>query len=163
MGYYYDDYDPYDSFEYERACEYGDYLAEEGLQQCSCGETYDIDAEECPKCARLEAIQEKIANGELDADAMCYACGVEESTTAFMGQKVCWPCYKAIANGEVKPDNCTFADPGGNSALRAAGPGNPRVHPCPNCETPNVLTPQDVARGYQCDRCADALEGGWAP
>jgi endogenous inhibitor of DNA gyrase (YacG/DUF329 family) len=37
------------------------------------------------------------------------------------------------------------------------------VHPCPNCETPNVLTPQDVARGYQCDRCADALEGGWAP
>lgn len=53
-----------------------------------------------------------------------------------------------------------FADPGGRSALRAAGPGNPRNLPCPNCERPNRLTPADVARGYQCDACADALEFG---
>ena len=52
-----------------------------------------------------------------------------------------------------------FADPGGNSALRAASDSNPRNLPCPNCGTPNVLTPADVDLGYQCDRCADAAEG----
>lgn len=54
-----------------------------------------------------------------------------------------------------------FADPGGNSALYAAGPDNPRNLPCPNCETPNVLTARDRAAGYQCDRCADAAERGF--
>ncbi len=53
-----------------------------------------------------------------------------------------------------------FADPGGNSALRAAGPGNPRNLPCPTCESPNRLTPKDQALGYQCDGCADRAEGG---
>jgi hypothetical protein len=53
-----------------------------------------------------------------------------------------------------------FADPGGNSALFAAGPDNPRVLPCPTCGAENVLTPADRASGYQCDRCADALERG---
>jgi len=55
-----------------------------------------------------------------------------------------------------------FADPGGNSALRAASDTNPRNLPCPNCGEPDRLTPADRARGYQCDSCADALErGGW--
>jgi len=54
-----------------------------------------------------------------------------------------------------------FADPGGNSALRAAGPGNPRNLPCPTCGEPDRLTPADRARGYQCDSCADALERGY--
>lgn len=55
-----------------------------------------------------------------------------------------------------------FADPGGTSALYAAGPDNPRDQPCPTCGTENVLTRRDVQAGYQCDRCADALErGGW--
>ena len=54
-----------------------------------------------------------------------------------------------------------FADPGGTSALRAASRSNPRNRPCPTCKTPDVLTPADVARGYQCDRCADAAEGCW--
>lgn len=54
-----------------------------------------------------------------------------------------------------------FADPGGKSALRAAGKGNPRNLPCPTCERPNMLTPADKRRGYQCDRCADAVENGW--
>lgn len=54
-----------------------------------------------------------------------------------------------------------FAEPGGRSALRAAGKGNPRNRPCPTCKRKNVLTPADVARGYQCDCCAEAAEGGY--
>jgi len=161
---YYDDYEPdYDSLDYHNECGYHESLAEEGLQACHCGEVYGEDDENCPKCARIEAVHRRIESGELEADAICYACNVEESATSFMGQNVCWDCYKAIARGEHKPDRCEFAHPGSGSALRAAGPGNPRVHPCPNCREPNVLTPQDVARGYQCDSCADALENPWAP
>lgn len=53
-----------------------------------------------------------------------------------------------------------FADPGGRSALRAARRGNPRNRSCPTCKRRNVLTPADVARGYQCDACADRAESG---
>lgn len=60
-------------------------------------------------------------------------------------------------------DGVGFADPGGRSALRAATKSNPRNLPCPNCERPNRLTPLDRARGYQCDRCADAAERGIDP
>lgn len=56
---------------------------------------------------------------------------------------------------------CDFADPGGRSALRAAGPGNRRNLPCPNCKAKNRLTPADRALGYQCDSCADRAEQGW--
>lgn len=52
-----------------------------------------------------------------------------------------------------------FADPGGNSALRAATPDNPRDRDCPTCGAENVLTRKDVALGYQCNQCADAAEG----
>ena len=52
-----------------------------------------------------------------------------------------------------------FADPGGNSALRAASPSNPRNLPCPDCERENMLTSKDKALGYCCDFCADAKEG----
>lgn len=52
-----------------------------------------------------------------------------------------------------------FADPGGRSALRASSEDNPRNLPCPNCDSPNRLTPADAALGYQCDSCADAAEG----
>lgn len=57
-------------------------------------------------------------------------------------------------------DDDAFADPGGTSALRAAGPNNPRNLPCPSCGSPNRLTPADRARGYQCDACADQDERG---
>lgn len=57
-------------------------------------------------------------------------------------------------------DFCDFADPGGRSALRAARKGNPRNRSCPTCKRRNVLTPEDVALGYQCDRCADQAERG---
>jgi hypothetical protein len=52
-----------------------------------------------------------------------------------------------------------FARPG--SALRAATRNNPRKHPCPTCKRKNMLTPKDVALGYQCDYCADQLERGY--
>ena len=56
-------------------------------------------------------------------------------------------------------DRCMFAEPGGRSALRAATGRNPRNLPCPNCGELNRLTPADRAKGYQCDQCADSLEG----
>ena len=52
-----------------------------------------------------------------------------------------------------------FMDPGGRSALRAATKKNPRNRPCPTCGAKNMLTPIDVSKGYQCDKCADRDEG----
>lgn len=52
-----------------------------------------------------------------------------------------------------------FQDPGGRSALRRAKRGNPRNRSCPTCKRRNVLTPADVALGYQCNACADRDEG----
>lgn len=57
-------------------------------------------------------------------------------------------------------DDIQFADPNGNSALRASGPRNPRNKTCPTCKRKNMLTSQDVALGYQCDHCADMVERG---
>lgn len=58
-------------------------------------------------------------------------------------------------------DRTIFADPGGNSALRAETRNNPRNLPCPTCGEPNRLTPEDRMRGYQCDTCSDMMERGW--
>jgi hypothetical protein len=58
-------------------------------------------------------------------------------------------------------DGVGFVDPGGHSALRAETASNPRNLPCPNCREPDTLTPADVARGYQCDACADQAESGF--
>lgn len=49
-----------------------------------------------------------------------------------------------------------FADPGGNSALRAG----PRIYACPTCGAKNRLSAEDKKRGYQCDPCADREERG---
>jgi ribosomal protein L37AE/L43A len=57
-------------------------------------------------------------------------------------------------------DDIHFADPGGNSALRAATRDNPRNLPCPSCGESDRLTPADVDCGYQCDSCADQAEQG---
>lgn len=54
-----------------------------------------------------------------------------------------------------------FADPGGNSALRAESPDNPRCYPCPSCGGPNRLTKKDVDLGYQCNECAARDEAGY--
>jgi len=58
-------------------------------------------------------------------------------------------------------DGVGFADPGGRSALRRETASNPRIHPCPTCHEPNMLTVIDKQRGYQCDSCADRVERGW--
>lgn len=67
-------------------------------------------------------------------------------------------------NRDIDPDEfearCErFADPGGTSALHPETRRNPRNLACPTCKAPNVLTPADRRKGYQCDRCADAAEG----
>lgn len=67
--------------------------------------------------------------------------------------------YGYYDENEHDEDLIQFADPGGESALRAAGPNNPRNLPCPTCGRANRLTPADRARGYQCDACARAAEG----
>jgi hypothetical protein len=67
-------------------------------------------------------------------------------------------CYNNFDDPMYEDFNpCDFRDPGGRSALR----NGPLIHPCPNCGEPNMLSPADKARGYQCDRCADQLERGW--
>lgn len=62
---------------------------------------------------------------------------------------------------KIKNRYFDFANPGGNSALRASSKTNPRNLPCPTCGEPNSLTPADRARGYQCDNCANVQERGW--
>lgn len=54
-------------------------------------------------------------------------------------------------------DRSMFADPGGRSALRAGK----RIYPCPTCGAKKVLTAEDKAHGYQCNRCADQAERGF--
>ncbi len=61
-------------------------------------------------------------------------------------------------NGSEELD---FADPGGESALRASSRSNPRNLPCPTCGRENMLTPKDVALHYQCDICANEAEMGY--
>lgn len=69
--------------------------------------------------------------------------------------------YEADYSDEDLIDGVGFADPGGNSALRAATKDNPRNLPCPTCGSLNRLTPIDVAKGYHCNTCSDALERGY--
>ena len=70
--------------------------------------------------------------------------------------------YYAEQDGML-PDGTYFADPGGESALRAETPDNPRNLPCPTCGGENRLTPADKRLGYQCDECARACELGIDP
>jgi len=62
-------------------------------------------------------------------------------------------------DGRELIDGVGFAQPGGRNALRAETSGNRRTLPCPTCKRPDLLTPLDRQRGYQCDSCADSLEG----
>lgn len=67
--------------------------------------------------------------------------------------------YDEYGEDDYLIDGVGFAQEG--SALRAATKSNPRNLPCPNCGAENVLTPADVAQGYQCDACANQAERGW--
>ena len=68
--------------------------------------------------------------------------------------------YGCAEDDDCNCDRCTggapFRDPGGTSSLRAGE----LKHPCPSCRWPNRLSDADKARGYQCNRCADAQERG---
>jgi len=101
--------------------------------------------------------------GREQGDGSCYACNSGTGVSEFLGRELCADCYNAVKHGKALPDNGHFADPGGNSALRAAGPGNPRIYPCPTCGAANRLTPLDKQRGYQCDTCADNCERTGGP
>lgn len=71
---------------------------------------------------------------------------------------MCWnedDDYAGMDDEELAFMRERFRDPGGRSALH---PGE-RTEPCPTCGRQNALTKEDVASGYQCDRCADADEG----
>lgn len=95
----------------------------------------------------------------------CRGCGEE---TYPYERDYCEECWAEVEEYEGRYDaydddlidGVGFADPGGNSALRAATSSNPRNLPCPTCGGENLLTPADRARGYQCDGCADRAERG---
>jgi hypothetical protein len=65
--------------------------------------------------------------------------------------------YDDYDDYDEDPRFAQFADPGGNSALRAG----PRIYPCPTCGEPDRLSLADKRLGYQCDECADAAERGY--
>jgi hypothetical protein len=85
---------------------------------------------------------------------LCFSCalGEEEMNEWIAGKNYDKP-YK-----HSKHWRSEFADPGGNSSLRAASKSNPRNKPCPTCKEPNKLTAKDVAQKYQCNDCADRDE-----
>lgn len=66
--------------------------------------------------------------------------------------------YQGYDDFEGYGEDFEFANPGRNSALRAASRNNPRNLPCPTCGAPDRLTPADARRDYQCDGCADRDE-----
>lgn len=104
----------------------------------------------CETCA--------ICGGDDDDCDHCAACGAPRCRSCREAGEEC-PCDDEDTELDLE-DRSEFADPGGESALRAATPDNPRVFPCPTCGQPNRLTGQDVQRHYQCDDCADKEEAG---
>jgi hypothetical protein len=102
---------------------------------------------------------------------ICEACGEESAEHERGGVNLCLDCLDntdAGTENEEWPndpddpviDGVGFADPGGDSALRASSPHNPRNLPCPTCGAPNRLTPADREQGYHCDACANRAEQG---
>ncbi len=69
--------------------------------------------------------------------------------------------YRDYGYDELDELREEFADPGGESALRASSRSNPRNLPCPTCGRENMLTPKNVALHYQCDYCANEAEMGY--
>jgi hypothetical protein len=118
-----------------------------------CGFEFDTaDGHECPECGSEDCSERG------PKTVACSHCGAGAS-----GEAHCQRCGARIHYDYDNLDDsplADFAQPGGNSALRAASARNPRIFPCPDCETPDVLTAADKALGYCCDRCADRKERG---
>jgi len=114
------------------------------------GEDYSQSLSDCPTCG-----EQNEPMGVLGDKTWyrCRACGMEYSPNEEQ------PVVAGWDEDNWDEDRSEFADPGGNSALRAESPSNQRNLPCPTCGQPNKLTPKDVAKGYQCDECADRDEG----
>lgn len=95
---------------------------------------------------------------------ICQTCGdafISESDVDYYDEdQTCEDCIDLLEDNyyEDRDDDVHFADPGGESALRAETPDNPRNLPCPNCGAEDVLTPEDVALHYCCDACAQRRE-----
>lgn len=99
--------------------------------------------------------EEEFDSEDLDEHGFCHECSEEEARNdGAFDSRYC-------DEDDYRIDGVGFADPGGNSALRAETHENPRNLPCPNCGEPDRLTPLDRARGYQCDSCANQAERGW--
>lgn len=111
----------------------------------------------CEGCEE-EMDDEAIAASEGESCNYCAECRVEESLEQAEGD----PDGSYNDGDDWQIDGVGFADPGGESALRATTPDNPRDRPCPTCEAEDVLTGFDVAAGYQCNVCAERAECGMA-
>jgi hypothetical protein len=124
------------------------------LRCTECDHTWTSDeGDDCPECGSEDA------RPAGNAGISCSHCGA-----TCHGEAYCHRCgdrvhydYDALSTSPMQP----FADPGGNSALRAASARNPRIFPCPSCGEPDRLTPADRALGYQCNACADRAERGY--
>lgn len=119
---------------------------------CGCRTTSDMD-DVCPECGSDDMSADRgqssvgcsHCGAPCDGEAHCHRCGARVHYD-----------YDNLSTSPMEP----FADPGGNSALRAASASNPRIYPCPDCGESDVLTAADRALGYCCDRCADRKERG---
>lgn len=130
-------------------------MSPRAIERCACGDTA------CPWCGPAQGTYRE-ANGcdcqggddgpegeELDAE---YNAHEDAAHEAGLGN--------ARYDDEGNELDLEFANPSGNSALRAATASNPRNLPCPTCGEPDKLTAKDRALSYQCDACADRAERG---
>jgi hypothetical protein len=105
-------------------------------------------------CEKAVCVECEMALEE-DESEVCDICREEMEEDGSTG-----PDFDPDGYDSYEDYNPGFACPGGNSALRAETPSNPRNLPCPTCGSPNKLTPADKKLGYQCDGCADRAERG---
>jgi hypothetical protein len=112
--------------------------------------------ESCGEVFTAETTDDPYEDGD---DTIPVWCGCDGSSGG-REDKMCKDCTELLSDNyyEDQDDGVHFADPGGESALRAETPDNPRNLPCPNCGAEGVLTPEDVALHYCCDVCAQRRE-----
>lgn len=131
--------------------------------KCPCGKVFDEDDGDVKKCT---SCSRKAESFQPYKEGTCVECDEQDDDKCdrLHCSNCCW-CDDYISDYDDDREDRfefddDFADPGGNSALRAETPDNPRDRPCPTCGDEDVLTREDVMRGYQCDSCANAAERG---
>jgi hypothetical protein len=128
----------------------------------------------CQGCEEVSSIYYSIGSDSCNADLLKEWCKLlNEDAAPYMPDMFKWegdnidPDIEDEDEDEDEIDDIPyddddylgFADPGGDSALRAETSSNPRIFDCPQCRHPNMLTPLDKSLGYVCDRCAGLNEG----